>query len=128
LEHLTFCLLMSGAIPPLPQYAFMARCLVKAQGQLYLYLIQWVPEALSLGLTRLAHEADHSPTCSAEVKNAWSYTSLPQHASMAWCSAKKKAQGQLYPYLSGSCWKSEASSPHPFSKRWGVRKLFSSVF
>jgi hypothetical protein len=28
--------LMSGAIPPLPQYAFMAWCLVKAQGQLYL--------------------------------------------------------------------------------------------
>jgi len=26
---------MSGAIPPLPQYAFMA-CSVKAQGQLYL--------------------------------------------------------------------------------------------
>jgi hypothetical protein len=29
---------MSGAIPPLPQHAFMAWCLVKAQGQLYLYL------------------------------------------------------------------------------------------
>jgi hypothetical protein len=29
---------MSGAIPPLPQYAFMAGCLVKAQGQLYLCL------------------------------------------------------------------------------------------
>jgi hypothetical protein len=28
---------MSGAIPPLPHYAFMAWCLVKAQGQLYLY-------------------------------------------------------------------------------------------
>jgi hypothetical protein len=27
---------MSGAIPPLPQYAFMAWCSVKAQGQLYL--------------------------------------------------------------------------------------------
>jgi len=27
---------MSGAIPPLPQYAFMAWCLVKAQVQLYL--------------------------------------------------------------------------------------------
>jgi hypothetical protein len=27
---------MSGAIPPLPQYAFMAWCLVKAQRQLYL--------------------------------------------------------------------------------------------
>jgi hypothetical protein len=25
-----------GAIPPLPQYAFMAWCSVKAQGQLYL--------------------------------------------------------------------------------------------
>jgi hypothetical protein len=30
---------MSGAKPPLPQYAFMAWCLVKAQGQLYLYHI-----------------------------------------------------------------------------------------
>jgi hypothetical protein len=29
---------MSEAIPPLPQYAFIALCLVKAQGQLYLYL------------------------------------------------------------------------------------------
>jgi hypothetical protein len=28
---------MSGAIHPLPQYAFMAWCLVKAQGQLYLF-------------------------------------------------------------------------------------------
>jgi hypothetical protein len=29
---------MSEAIPPLPQYAFMAWCSVKAQGQLYLHL------------------------------------------------------------------------------------------
>jgi hypothetical protein len=29
---------MSGAIHPFPQYAFMAWCSVKAQGQLYLYL------------------------------------------------------------------------------------------
>jgi len=28
---------MSGAIPPLPQYAFVAWCSGKAQGQLYLY-------------------------------------------------------------------------------------------
>jgi hypothetical protein len=27
---------MSGAIPPLPQYAFIACCSFKAQGQLYL--------------------------------------------------------------------------------------------
>jgi hypothetical protein len=31
---------MSGAIPPLPQYAFMAWYSVKAQGKLYLYLTQ----------------------------------------------------------------------------------------
>jgi hypothetical protein len=28
---------MSGAIPPLSQYAFMVWCSVQAQGQLYLY-------------------------------------------------------------------------------------------
>jgi len=31
-------------------------------------LIQWVPEALSLGVKRPGHEADHSPPSSAEVK------------------------------------------------------------
>jgi hypothetical protein len=30
---------MSGAVPPLAQYAFMAWCSAKAQGQLYLYLL-----------------------------------------------------------------------------------------
>jgi hypothetical protein len=39
--------------------------------------IQWVPGALSLGVKQLGHEADHSPTYSAEIKNAWSYTSTP---------------------------------------------------
>jgi hypothetical protein len=29
---------VSGAIPPLPQYAFMGWCSVKARGQLYLLL------------------------------------------------------------------------------------------
>jgi hypothetical protein len=28
---------MRGGIPPLPQYAFMAWCSVKAEGQLYFY-------------------------------------------------------------------------------------------
>jgi hypothetical protein len=37
--------------------------------------IQWVPEALSLGVKRSGREADHSPSSGAEVKNAWSYTS-----------------------------------------------------
>jgi hypothetical protein len=39
-------------------------------------------------------EADHSPPSSAEVKNAWSYTSTHQYAFMAW--GLVKAQGQLY--------------------------------
>jgi hypothetical protein len=30
--------------------------------------IQWVPEALSLGIKRLGREADHSPPSSVEVK------------------------------------------------------------
>jgi len=29
---------MRGAIPLFPQYAFMARCLLKAQRQIYFYL------------------------------------------------------------------------------------------
>jgi hypothetical protein len=37
----------------------------------------WVPEALSLGVKQSGHEADHSPPYSAEVKNAWNYTSTP---------------------------------------------------
>jgi hypothetical protein len=39
--------------------------------------IQWVPGALSLGIKRAGCEADHSSPSSAEVKNAWSYTSTP---------------------------------------------------
>jgi hypothetical protein len=34
--------------------------------------IQWV-----LGVKQLGCEVDHSPPSSAEVKNAWSYTSTP---------------------------------------------------
>jgi hypothetical protein len=47
---------------------------------------------------RPGREADHSPPSSAEVQNAWNYTSTPQYAFMAWCSVK--AQGQLYLYFS----------------------------
>jgi hypothetical protein len=39
--------------------------------------IQWLPAALSLWVKRPGREADHSPPSSAEVKNAWSYTSSP---------------------------------------------------
>jgi hypothetical protein len=39
--------------------------------------IKSVPGALSLGVKGPGREADHSLPCSAEDKNAWSYTSTP---------------------------------------------------
>jgi hypothetical protein len=39
--------------------------------------------------------ADDSPPASAEVKNAWSYTSTPQIVFMAWCYL---STGKLYLY------------------------------
>jgi len=39
--------------------------------------IQWVPGSISPGVKRLGSESDHSLSSSAEVKNAWSYTSTP---------------------------------------------------
>jgi hypothetical protein len=33
-------------------------------------------------------EVDHSTPSSAEVKNAWNYTSPPQYVFMAWCLVK----------------------------------------
>jgi hypothetical protein len=47
--------------------------------------IQWVLEALSLGVNLPGREADHLPPSTAEVKNAWRYTSTPQFVFMAWC-------------------------------------------
>jgi hypothetical protein len=53
-------------------------------------LIQWVLGVLSLGIKWPGREADHSPPSSAEVKNGWSYTSIPQCAFMAWCLVKHR--------------------------------------
>jgi len=39
--------------------------------------MQWILGAVSLGVKRLRHEADHSPLSSVEVKNLWSCTSTP---------------------------------------------------
>jgi hypothetical protein len=45
--------------------------------------IQWVPEALSLGVKKLGCEADHSPPASAQAKKIWLYTATPPYAFMA---------------------------------------------
>jgi hypothetical protein len=49
--------------------------------------IKWELGALSPRVKRPAREADHSPPSSAEVKNAWSYTSTP-YVFMAWFVVK----------------------------------------
>jgi len=47
--HLVPSQRMSGSVPPLLHYAFMAWCLVEAQGQLYLYLYLYLYPLNSLG-------------------------------------------------------------------------------
>jgi hypothetical protein len=38
---------------------------------------RWVMDVLTPEVQRPGREADHSPSISAQVKNAWSYTSTP---------------------------------------------------
>jgi len=47
------------------------------------------------GVKRSGREAYHSPPSSAYVKNAWSYTSTPQYALMAWCSVTRSTRTTL---------------------------------
>jgi len=42
---------------------------------------KWVLGALFPEVKELGHEADHSLTLSAKVKNVWSYTSTPLHST-----------------------------------------------
>jgi hypothetical protein len=44
-------------------------------------------------------KADHSRPYSAEVKNAWSYTSTPQYVFMVWCLVKHTTLPLLTFYL-----------------------------
>jgi hypothetical protein len=44
--------------------------------------IQWVPGALSFGVKRPEHEADHTRPASAEIKKMWLYTFTPLYAFM----------------------------------------------
>jgi len=46
--------------------------------------IQWLPEALSLGVKRPVCEGDRSPPSSAEFKDAWSCNSTHSYVFMAW--------------------------------------------
>jgi hypothetical protein len=61
---------------------------------------QWVPGVLSLGVKLPGREADYSPPFSAEIKNAWSCTSIPQYVFMAWCLVKHRDNFAFTFYLS----------------------------
>jgi hypothetical protein len=80
---------MSGAIDPLPQYAFTARCLVKAQGQLYLFHLYYICTEIkftSIILSKILLQLSKLivfktlPTCASFInrkKNIWSlFTSV----------------------------------------------------
>lgn len=40
---------------------------------------------ISVLLKRAGREDDHSPPSSTELKNEWSYTSIPSHVFAVWC-------------------------------------------
>jgi hypothetical protein len=63
--------------------------------------IQWVPGALSLGLKRPGHEADHSPPSSAKVKECMQ---LYFHSPICLHGMVLKTQGHLYLYLCLHCY------------------------
>jgi hypothetical protein len=61
--------------------------------------IQWVPGTLFLGVKRPDREVDHSPPSSAEVKNAWSYTSTPLMLLRGVVLSKSTGTNLPLPYL-----------------------------
>jgi hypothetical protein len=89
---------MHGAIPPLPQYVFMAWCLGKHRDNFTftIYLLPlspdrlWVPPsllqrvlgALPPGVKRLGRVADQLPPPSAEVKECISTSPIRLHGEV----------------------------------------------
>jgi hypothetical protein len=61
---------MCGAIPPLPQYAFMSWCSVKVQGHLYLYLKRRWEDNIRMDLREIGWE-DVDWIHLAQDRNQW---------------------------------------------------------
>jgi hypothetical protein len=57
---------------------------------------QWVVGSIYLEVKRPGFESDHSPACSGEVNDAWSYTSTPPYVFIAWCLIMHKKQLHLH--------------------------------
>jgi hypothetical protein len=84
--------------------------------------IQWVTGSLSLVLKRPWDEPDHSPPSSAEVNNAWSYTSTPQYVFMTWCTVKEKRRNNFTFTLYSNIFPSV-----PRSSEWSLHFRFSDL-
>jgi hypothetical protein len=54
--------------------------------------INWVPGALSMGVKKLGHEADHSLRSCVEFKNVWNYTATLPYVFTAWCVIKQETR------------------------------------
>jgi hypothetical protein len=52
------------------------------------------------GVKRPGREADHSPPSSADVNNAWNYTSTPPYIFVVWCLDKYRMCSWRDTYLS----------------------------
>jgi hypothetical protein len=59
--------------------------------------IQWVSDALFLGIKWPGRKAGHSPPLNAKVKNDWRYTSTSPIRLMAWYSVGKST-GTTLPF------------------------------
>jgi len=65
---------MSGAIPPLSQYALMVWCSVKAQGQLFYFTLLYFSTNLVLGIPRLLSRPDWFCSPLEKTAGAWSWS------------------------------------------------------
>jgi hypothetical protein len=63
-------------------------CVGTSSGAHLASYITGIGASLSMVIKQPGHEADHSSPSSAEVKNAWNYTSIPPYILMAWCVVK----------------------------------------
>jgi len=71
-------------------------------------------------INRPGREADHSPSSSAEVINACSYTSALQYAFMAWCLVKHRDNFTFYFSAALSCVASHINATGNHKAKRGV--------
>jgi hypothetical protein len=84
---------MGGVIPPLPQYAFMAWCLLKAQGQLYVFTLyltkhHTIKKYWGSGCVALRILSQLHPVARSGMRGA--VHPLPQYVFIAWCLVKPR--------------------------------------